>query len=196
MNNSTGSSTGKAYNVFLCHNSEDKPAVELIGTQLQDAGLKPWLDKWDLRPGSDWMELIEEQTQSVRAVAVFVGESDLGPWQKKEIKSFLRKQVRKELPVIPVILPSCTEEPELPSFLEDFTWVDFRADKAEALDRLIWGITGEKRDTAPRPTVLIAPALARKPRKKLIEYCQNAGIRVLGDGLYPDAPDALKAAFQ
>ncbi len=190
------SSTTSTYDVFLCHNSKDKPEVEAIGQQLRDAALNPWLDKWDLRPGFDWMDAIEEQIQSVRAVAVFVGDDDLGPWQQKEIKSFLRRQVRKELPVIPVILTTCTAEPELPSFLEDFTWVDFRGDRAEALHRLIWGITGEKRETVRKPTVLIAPALARKPRKTLIAYCRNTGIRVLGDGLYPDSSAELQAAFR
>lgn len=196
MTESTESShSNEEFDVFLCHNSQDKPAVESIGKQLRESGLNPWLDKWHLRPGFDWMDAIEQQILSVRSVAVFVGGSDLGPWQAKEIKSFLRRQVRKELPVIPVILGHCRSDPELPSFLEDFTWVDFRGDADEAMERLIWGITGEKRELAPRPTVLIAPSLARKPRKKLIEYCR-AEIRVLGDELYPDAPEELKPAFQ
>jgi hypothetical protein len=196
MSDAPERNAGDTYDVFLCHNSVDKSEVESIGEKLLAAGLKPWLDKWDLRPGFDWIDAIEEQIDSVRSVAVFVGGDEISPWQKKEMKSFLRRQARKEMPVIPVLLPSCDEEPDLPSFLEDFTWVDFRTDPKRALEQLIFGITGEKVDTTPRPTVLIAPALARKPRKKLIEYCRNAGLRVLGDGLYPEEPDALRAAFQ
>jgi hypothetical protein len=37
------------FDVFLCHNSEDKPAVIEIAQQLQQNGLKPWLDVWELR---------------------------------------------------------------------------------------------------------------------------------------------------
>ena len=98
MNNSSCHSSEGAYDVFLCHNSKDKPEVESIGKQLLDANYKPWLDKWDLRPGTDWMDAIEEQIRTVRAVAVFIGKDDLGPWQEKEVKSFLRRQVRRGLP--------------------------------------------------------------------------------------------------
>ena len=39
------------FDVFMCHNSEDKPAVVALAEQLEVAGVRPWLDKWELRPG-------------------------------------------------------------------------------------------------------------------------------------------------
>jgi hypothetical protein len=43
------------YNVFLSHNSKDKPAVEAIARLLQDKyELACWLDKWNLVPGEAW----------------------------------------------------------------------------------------------------------------------------------------------
>jgi len=51
-------------------------------------------------------------------------------------------------PVIPVILPSCTATPELPSFLEGMTWVDFRKLEPDPIKQLVWGITGEKKHLA------------------------------------------------
>lgn len=40
------------FDVFLSHNSKDKPAVEIIAKKLKEAyGLKCWLDKWNLVPG-------------------------------------------------------------------------------------------------------------------------------------------------
>ncbi len=35
------------FDVFLCHNSQDKPEVKKIAWQLQQQGLKPWLDEWE-----------------------------------------------------------------------------------------------------------------------------------------------------
>ena len=32
------------YDVFLSHNSTDKPAVETLAHRLVEAGLTPWLD--------------------------------------------------------------------------------------------------------------------------------------------------------
>jgi len=40
------------YDVFLCHNSRDKPAVTDIEERLRGRGLRCWLDRHELRPGS------------------------------------------------------------------------------------------------------------------------------------------------
>jgi hypothetical protein len=34
------------FDVFLCHHSEDKPAVKEIGERLKERGILPWLDEW------------------------------------------------------------------------------------------------------------------------------------------------------
>ena len=55
--------------------------------------------------------------------------------------------IRRELLTrlfVPVILPDVKGEPEMPDFLKDFTWVDFRQTEPEPLERLIWGITGKR----------------------------------------------------
>jgi hypothetical protein len=40
------------YDVFLSHYIIDKPEVEALAKRLEDeAGLKPFLDKWHLVPG-------------------------------------------------------------------------------------------------------------------------------------------------
>ncbi|MEH2410973.1 toll/interleukin-1 receptor domain-containing protein [Nostoc sp.] len=49
------------FDVFLCHNSKDKPEVEEIAHELIRQRIKPWLDKWELRPGLVWQSLLEEQ---------------------------------------------------------------------------------------------------------------------------------------
>jgi len=41
----------KLIQIFLCHASEDKVAVEAIYDRLEALGYKPWLDKKDLLPG-------------------------------------------------------------------------------------------------------------------------------------------------
>ena len=58
------------YDVFLSHNSEDKPAVEEIARRLKQEGIEPWLDKWNLIPGDAWQEAIEEALDACRACAI------------------------------------------------------------------------------------------------------------------------------
>lgn len=132
--------------VFLSHNSRDNPAVEAIGASLKARGLSVWLDTWELRPGFRWQQELSKAIERSRAVAVFVGESGLGPWEEPEMESFLDRAMREEeLPVIPVLLPGAPRDVELPRFLKLYTWVDLRAGVSEeGLDRLVWGVTGAK----------------------------------------------------
>jgi len=132
------------FDVFLCHNSMDKPAVKLIAEELQKSGIRPWLDEWELRPGLPWQEMVESQIGNIKSAAVFVGESGLGPWQEMEIRDLLSKFVESRSPVIPVILGNAPKKPKLPLFLREMTWVDFRKDDPDPMKRLIWGITGTK----------------------------------------------------
>ncbi len=132
------------FDVFLCHNSEDKDAVKEIGEQLMARGILPWLDEDELPPGRPWQRLLEEQIEQIKSAAVFVGEEGIGPWQQMELEAFLREFNRRGCPVIPVILPNAPKKPELPIFLRGMTWVDFRKIETKPLDRLIWGITGER----------------------------------------------------
>lgn len=132
------------FDVFLCHNSMDKQAVKKIGKQLKQLGILPWLDVWELRPGLLWQKALEDQIRKIKSVAVFVGENGIGPWQDMEQAAFLRQFIKRECPVIPVILPNCKQIPKLPVFLEGMTWVDFRQRDPDPMEQLIWGITGKR----------------------------------------------------
>jgi GTPase SAR1 family protein len=132
------------FDVFLCHNWEDKPAVRELAQQLRERGLRPWLDERELRPGMPWQQALEEQIQGIPAAAVIVG-SRVGPWQDQELAAFLRQFARRHCPVIPVLLPGA-ERPELPTLLDGMTWVDLGASEPDPLDQLEWGITGRHPD--------------------------------------------------
>ena len=135
------------FDVFLCHNSADKPAVREIYQRLVDAGLKPWLDEEHLVPGRPWQRELENQIKNIKTAAVFVGQSGMGPWQELEQEAFLRQFVKRDCPVIPVILADCEANPEIPALLEGNTWVDFRdpeKQNRDPFDKLIWGITQQK----------------------------------------------------
>jgi len=133
------------FDVFLSHDSRDKPMVEEIGRRLESRGLHVWLDKWELRPGFPWQEGLEQGVLASKAGAVFVGMGGLGPWETPEMRAFIARSRREKVPVIPVLLPGCAESPPLTVFLEAYTWVDLRGGlNDEGLDRLFWGITGKK----------------------------------------------------
>lgn len=137
----------KHYDVFLSHNSDDKPVVERLAHELRAAGFEPFLDKWHLIPGEPWQEALEEALDQSNTCAVFLGPSDLGPWENEEMRAALDERVHTpDFRVIPVLLPDAQmpERGRLPRFLSRLTWVDFRAgiESTDALYRLVCGIKG------------------------------------------------------
>jgi len=136
------------FDVFLCHNSADKPAVRAIARALRARGVLPWLDEWELPPGQPWQPLLEQQIEHIRSAAVFVGLAGVGPWQEQEIYGFLREFVSRRAPVIPVLLDNAPSAPDLPVFLRAMTYVDFRQREPDPMVRLEWGVTGVRPDYA------------------------------------------------
>lgn len=130
-------SSDKKFDVFLCHNSDDKPFVRIISGELKQNEVITWLDEEQLSPGRPWQLELEEQIGSIGGAAVFVGKNGLGPWQENEIHAFLSEFVNRGCPVIPVILPDAQTVPELPIFLRQMTWVDLRKDYQGGISRLV-----------------------------------------------------------
>jgi len=137
-----------SFDVFLSYKSQDRPAVREVAAALRARGLSPWLDRERLVPGREWQGDLEEVLRSIPAVAVMVGSEGLGTWQIPEIRGALSEAVRRDVRVVPVLLPGAEKEPVLPLFLTQYTWVDLSAGLSPGgIDRLVWGITGQK----PRP---------------------------------------------
>lgn len=142
----TGTSESATYDVFISYNSKDRDEVKEIAQQLKDRGIRPWLDQWEEQPGLSWKKQLQDNMERIQAAAVFVGEKGIGSWQNMEVEVYLDKFISQGSPVIPVLLKSATQKPELPPFLGQMHYVNFRDEKQELspLDRLIWGITGKK----------------------------------------------------
>ena len=69
--------------------------------------------------------------------------------------------MNRNCPVIPILLPNAPTKPELPLFLRQFTWVDFRISDPDPMYQLRWGITGKKpqlTNSAPSPSPLVSPS--------------------------------------
>ena len=147
------------FDVFLSHNRRDKPLVRELYKTLIAYDLRPWLDEEELVPGRPWQDALEQIIATTKTAAVLYGPAGLGPWEEPEMRACLAEFVRRKLPVIPVLLPGAPEKPDLPLFLQAFTWVDLRDGLTdEGIGKLVWGITGEKPEALPPKK--IAPATA------------------------------------
>jgi hypothetical protein len=172
------------FDVFLCHNSADKPAVREIAQELSERGIRPWLDADQIRPGTPWQTALGQQIENIQSAAVFVGDEGLGPWQNQESQALLNQFIKRGCPVIPVILPSTKGMPELPWPLENLHRVDFRTD-SYPLQRLIWGITGQKPAELDDVSDLEKPATIREATKHRL--IAGGGERVRSDNATSEA---------
>lgn len=164
-----------SYDVFLSHNSADKPAVEVLAEHLEDkAKLRPFLDKWHLIPGESWLESLEKALEQSKTCAVFLGPNGVGPWENKEMQSYLIKSVSdRKLRIIPVLLPSATakDSSALPMFLRDTNWVDFSSglDNEEAFHLLVSGIRGIPPGRRTPPVLPSGSLYVRKSTREMMD---------------------------
>ena len=134
------------FDVFMAHNSKDKPQVLEIAEQLKQRGLKPWIDIEQIPPGESFQKVIQQAIPNVKSAAIFFGLEGTGNWQEEEIPVILTQSRKANIPVIPVLLPGVNQLPDDLLFLSERNWVAFasRLDDIKALDLLEWGITGKK----------------------------------------------------
>ncbi|MEO1527621.1 MAG: toll/interleukin-1 receptor domain-containing protein [Planctomycetota bacterium] len=158
-----------SFDVFLSHNSKDKSSArelyQILESQYQ---LRVWYDEEELPPGVPWQPLLEKGIKNSVSAVVAIGSDGLGPWEDQEMQAALTLAASDGRPVIPVVLPTAPSRPELPLFLCNRTWVDFRGGfRPERLDRLVWGITGIKPNQSASNDALSPPRLEPTPALKI-----------------------------
>jgi hypothetical protein len=133
--------------IFLCHASEDKAAVIDIYRRLQRKGLRPWLDKMDLRPGQAWDHEIRKAIRSSRFVLVFLSSTSVAKRGYVQKEFALALDVLAEMPegqifIIPVRLDDC----EVPDRFRHLHYADLF--DSSGLDAIIAAIkSGLRRET-------------------------------------------------
>jgi hypothetical protein len=83
------------FDVFLAHNSVDKPLVREISARLREQGLNPWLDEEQIPPGELFQEAIQKAIPHIKSAAIIVGKSGLGQWQVIELHTLTSQFVKK-----------------------------------------------------------------------------------------------------
>jgi WD40 repeat protein len=160
---------GRRFDVFLSHNSRDKPLVERIAERLKQARLEPWLDAWQVVPGADWQRGLAEGLAASRSCAVFLGPTDQGAWQNQEVGVALdRAASDPEFRVFLVLLPGLPEQFDaagLAPFLRLRTWVDYRGglEDERAFQALVSAIHG----LPLGPSVPVEPVTTVSPYRGL-----------------------------
>jgi len=148
--------------VFLCHASQDKPAVRKMYTYLKQHGVQPWLDREDLLPGQDWEVEIPKAIFTSDVILVCLSKNSVNKegYVQKEIAFALDKALEKPQGTI-FIIPVKLEECDVPDRLKRYQWVDyFRTDGRK---RLLMGLNQRVLSLGEELSPLIFED-ARKPK--------------------------------
>ncbi len=123
------------YDVFLSHNSADKPRVRRLAERLRAAGLRVWFDEWIIQPGDDIYLAIERGLEASRTLVLCLSPAALGSdWVGLERSTVLfRDPANAGRRFIPLLLADC----KLPDALRRYRHVDYRQESQAAFDGLL-----------------------------------------------------------
>jgi hypothetical protein len=184
------------FDVFLAHNSEDKPLVREIAKELKRRNLKPWLDEEQIRAGQIFQVEIQKAIQNSNTAVIFIGKKGLGRWQEKELPALYGQFVQAQniTTVIPVLLPGVDEIPQDLLFLAQHHSVSFTNGIADgyALYLLERGIRDESPEYAPVRVPKVIQLLNRKQFLKWVGW-RSLGLglvtSVVGERIWSQRPD-------
>ncbi|MBI5822997.1 MAG: SUMF1/EgtB/PvdO family nonheme iron enzyme [Chloroflexi bacterium] len=126
--------------VFLCHSSNDKPAVRELYQKLRaEPWIQPWLDEEELYPGQDWNMEIEKAVEAADAIIVCLTKNSINKegYVQRELRivlDFADYKPEGTLYLMPVRLEEC----EPPRRLRPWQYADyFEGQRERGLQRLL-----------------------------------------------------------
>src|SRR5947209_8426857 len=116
--------------ILISYSSHDAEVASKIAGGLSAAGLSPWIDKGEIRPGESFVAALNTAvSEASYVVLLFSRSSATSDWVNREWMSALARKV----PVLPVRL----DDAELPPILGDLHYIDARGDAASGIRQIV-----------------------------------------------------------
>jgi hypothetical protein len=110
--------------VFISHSHQDKDFTDKLAQHLIKADTSVWIDRWELHVGDSLITKIEKALEQASAFVFVLSRSSVkSEWCRKELTSSLVRELEeKKVFVLPVLKEDC----DIPYFLKDKKYADFR----------------------------------------------------------------------
>ena len=132
--------TNRPLRVFLCHSSNDKPAVRELYQKLRaEPWIDPWLDEEELYPGQDWNLEIEKAVEAADAIIVCLSKGSITKegYVQRELRIVLDYADYKPEGTL-YLMPVRLEECDPPRRLRPWQYADyFKGQRERGLQRLL-----------------------------------------------------------
>lgn len=136
--------------VFVSHSHADKPFVRKLIADLSARGVSLWFDELELSPGDSLIERIQDAILHAPYFLVILSKASVGSnWVRKELNTALALELKLGTKLI---IPAVIEDCELPPFLMEKLYVDFRTGYEAGLFQLLNATTNAR---SLRETVFI-----------------------------------------
>ncbi len=134
--------------VFISYSHTDKEFVTQLGLQLVKHKARVWIDEWELNVGDSLLDRIQAAITDASALLVVLSESSVASdWCKKELNAGLLRELKeRRVFVLPVLKEDC----EIPIFLQDKLYADFRTDFDTGLKAVLDAVSLITKDTLGR----------------------------------------------
>lgn len=121
--------------IFLSHSTKDKKAVRKLAQDLRNAGINVWVDESEIRVGDSIAKEIQKGLRESDYVGIWLTQHAIeSGWVEKEWQAKLPDEASQRKTIV---LPLLAGDIELPVFLRDRLFADFRVDYQYGLDQLI-----------------------------------------------------------
>ncbi len=136
------------FDVFLAHNSKDKPEVRAIAEKLKRRGLNPWLDEEQIMAGDSIPGKVQDGLIQSPVAVFFFGINGFGKFQEVwELDTLIMLCSQKNLRIIPILLPGVNNLPDEQVLFLGKKYLQFlqSVDETEPLEGLVQAITATKK---------------------------------------------------
>lgn len=136
--------------IVISYAHEDSGFVDNLAANLFKNRVPVWVDRWELKVGDSILRRIESAIQDADALLVVLSKASVeSEWCKKELTAGLVRELEaKSVFVLPIVVDDC----DIPLFLKDKLYADFRKDKDKALKDVLEATARFTSDTLYRGT--------------------------------------------
>ena len=120
--------------VFVSYNREDSAFVDQLAKRLVMLKHNLWIDRWEMNVGDSLISKIQNAlTESDAILVILSRRSVASEWCRKELNSgLIRELEEKRVLVLPCVIDDC----EIPLFLREKLYADFRCNPVDALNQV------------------------------------------------------------